>query len=133
MTPQLEEAQRLFRLALRDQETFSLLLPLPRASLAAIGFHAQQAAEKALKAIAVLRGIEFQRTHDLTALASSIQENGGELPVLIDELRRINPFAVEFRYDDELIPLISREELESLLSTIIKHVGLQIEDVRHQF
>jgi len=132
MTPQLEEAQRLFRLALRDQETFALLLPLPRASLAAIGFHAQQAAEKALKAIAVLRSIEFQRTHDLAALAQSILESGGELCLPIDELRRINPFAVEFRYDDEIIPAISREELETLLTAVIKQAGHLVEDARHK-
>ncbi len=42
MTPPLEEAQRLLRLAQRDRKTFDLLLPLPQASLAALGFLAQQ-------------------------------------------------------------------------------------------
>jgi len=51
MTPALEEAHRLQRLALRDRGTFDLLLPLPQATLAAIGFHAQQAAEKSIKAV----------------------------------------------------------------------------------
>jgi hypothetical protein len=41
MTPPLEEAQRLLRLARRDGETFYLLLPLHQASLAALGFLAQ--------------------------------------------------------------------------------------------
>jgi HEPN domain-containing protein len=132
MTPQLEEARRLLRLALRDQETFALLLPLPQANLAAIGFHAQQSAEKALKAIAVLRGIEFQRTHDLAALAQAILESGGELCMPVDDLRRLNPFAVEFRYDDELIPSISREELENLSSALIKQAGLLIGDAGHK-
>ena len=70
MTPQREEALRLLRLARRDRDTFDLLLPLPKASLAALGFHAQQAAEKALKAVAVLRELEAPRTHDLAALAA---------------------------------------------------------------
>jgi hypothetical protein len=35
MTPPREESRRLLRLALRDRETFDLLLPLPRVSLAA--------------------------------------------------------------------------------------------------
>jgi hypothetical protein len=43
MTPQLEEAYRLLRLARRDQETLDLLFPLAKASLAALGFSAQQA------------------------------------------------------------------------------------------
>ena len=51
MTPALDEARRLLRLALRDSDTFALLFPLPQAAMAALGFHAQQAVEKALKAV----------------------------------------------------------------------------------
>ena len=69
MTPALEEAHRLRRLARRDSDTFELLLPLPKATVAATGFHAQQAVEKALKAVCTLRNIEVRRTHDLAALA----------------------------------------------------------------
>ena len=64
MTPSREEARRLLRLARRDRETFDLLLPLPQASLAALGFLAQQSVEKALKAVAVSRGVEVRRTHE---------------------------------------------------------------------
>ncbi len=119
MTPQLEESRRLLRLAQRDRETFDLLLPLQKASLAALGFHAQQAAEKALKAVAALRSIEIRRTHDLAALAQAILDDGGTLPLTVDDLRCLNPFAVEFRYDDEMIPMITREELNSLLSVLL--------------
>jgi len=119
MTPQLEEAHRLLRLARRDRDTFGLLLPLPQASLAALGFHAQQACEKALKAVATLRGIEIRRTHDLAALGQLIVDDGGNLPLPIDALRQLNPFAVEFRYDDELVPAISRETIGSTLSVLL--------------
>ena len=119
MTPQLEEAKRLLRLARRDQETFDLLLPLAQANLAALGFHAQQATEKSLKAIATLRGIEVRRTHDLVALGQAILDDGGTLPLPTDDLRRLNPFAVEFRYNDEVMPIITREELNSLLRTLL--------------
>lgn len=37
MTPALEEAHRLLRLAVRDGDTFTLLLPLPKATMAALG------------------------------------------------------------------------------------------------
>jgi HEPN domain-containing protein len=119
MTPQLEEAQRLLRLARRDHETFDLLFPLPKASLAALGFLAQQSSEKALKAIAALRSIEIRRTHDLAALAQAILDDDGTLPLTIDELRCLNPFAVEFRYDDETIPTTTREELDTYLSAVL--------------
>jgi len=119
MTPQLEEALRLLRLARRDRDTFNLLLPLPEAGVAALGFHAQQAAEKALKAVAVLLGLEVLRTHDLAALGQAILDNGMALPLTVDQLRSLNPFAVEYRYDDELIPSISREALTATLAVVM--------------
>jgi HEPN domain-containing protein len=119
MTPQLEESLRLLRLARRDRGTFDLLLPLPEAELAALGFHAQQAAEKALKAVAVSLGLEVLRTHDLAALGQTILDNGAVLPLTVDQLRSLNPFAVEYRYDDELIPAISRETLAATLAVVM--------------
>ena len=108
MTPPREEARRLLRLARRDRETFDLLLPLPQADLAALGFLAQQSVEKALKAVAVARGLEVRRTHDLAALGAAVLADGVALPVTVDDLRRLNPYAVEFRYDDEMVPTITR-------------------------
>ena len=70
MQPALEEARRLLRLAYRDADTFALLRPLPQASISALGFHAQQAVEKALKAICTVYGLEVRRTHDLAALGA---------------------------------------------------------------
>lgn len=119
MTPQLEEALRLMRIARRDQETFGLLLPLEAASLSALGFHAQQAVEKSLKAIVALRNIEMKRTHNLAELVRVLQEEGESVPLSIEEVLVINPFAVEFRYDDEIIPVISREELKMRMDRIM--------------
>jgi HEPN domain-containing protein len=126
MTPQREEALRLLRLARRDRGTFDLLLPLPDAGLAALGFHAQQAAEKALKAVAVSLGLEVLRTHDLAALGQAILDSGTALPLTVDQLRSLNPFAVEYRYDDELIPKISREALAAMLTTVMDWAELQV-------
>jgi HEPN domain-containing protein len=78
MTPQAEEARRLLRLAKRDQGTFSLLLSLPQSELSALGFHAQQSAEKALKAVTVHAGLTVPRTHDLVALGSLLTDSGVE-------------------------------------------------------
>jgi HEPN domain-containing protein len=119
MTPQREEALRLLRLARRDRDTFDLLFPLPKASLTALGFHAQQASEKALKAVAVLLGLDVPRTHDLAALGQLMLDAGTALPLTVDQLRSLNPFAVEYRYDDELIPAISREALAASLAVVM--------------
>jgi HEPN domain-containing protein len=125
MTPALEEARRLLRLALRDRGTFELLLPLPQATMAAIGFHAQQTVEKALKAACTLRSIEVRRTHDLAALAQALVDNGVALPISIDEFRTLNPFAVEYRYDDEITSSMTREELNSLVTKALTWAELQ--------
>ncbi|HPW28381.1 MAG TPA: HEPN domain-containing protein [Rhodoferax sp.] len=125
MTPALEEAHRLQRLALRDRGTFDLLLPLPQATLAAIGFHAQQAVEKSLKAVCTLRSIEVRRTHDLAALAQALIDDGVALPLSPDEFRTLNPFAVEYRYDDEITSTLTREDLNSLVTKVLNWSELQ--------
>ncbi|MBC7376015.1 MAG: HEPN domain-containing protein [Burkholderiaceae bacterium] len=125
MTPALEEAQRLLRLALRDSDTFDLLLPLAKAPMAALGFHAQQAVEKALKAVCTLRKLEVRRTHDLAALAQALVVDGITLPFSLDEFRALNPFAVEYRYDDEITSSMTREELNNTLTKIIGWAKLQ--------
>jgi HEPN domain-containing protein len=120
MSPQFEEARRFLRLARRDHGTFTLLLSLPQADLAALGFHAQQSAEKALKAVIVMTGIAVPRTHDLAALGVALQLKGVNLPLSLDDLRLLNPFAVEFRYDDEMVPAVPRDFLAHLLETLMR-------------
>ena len=119
MTPLREEALRLLRLARRDRETFDLLLPLPKASLSALGFHAQQAIEKSLKAVAVQAGLDVPRTNDLAALGQALIDSGKSLPLSIEQLRGLNPFVVEYRYDDELIAQTTREALAATLAVIM--------------
>ena len=116
MTPAIEEARRLLRLAMRDEDTFELLLPLPTAPLSAIGFHAQQAVEKSLKAACVLRGLEIRRTHDLAALAQALLDDGATLPMPPDDF---NPFAVQYRYDDELQSSMTLEELSMAMRRVM--------------
>jgi len=64
-----------------------------------IGFHAQQAAEKMLKAVLAYRGIEFPFTHRIADLIDKTVEHGMVLPERLEEIRFLTPFAVEFRYD----------------------------------
>ncbi len=119
MTPAAEEAHRLLRLAARDRSTFMLLARLPDAPLSAVGFHAQQAIEKALKAVSTLHGVETRRTHDLVALAQALGDTGCPIPCSLESLRLLNPFAVEVRYDDEFEPSVSREELTSTVDLVM--------------
>jgi HEPN domain-containing protein len=64
-----------------------------------IGFHAQQAAEKLLKALLMAREIPYRRTHDLRELIDLISDQNIQFPEPLMEVRTLSPFAVEFRYD----------------------------------
>ena len=86
-----------------------------------IGFHAQQAAEKALKAWLTILGIDFPRTHDLSLLIHKLEEGGAEVTSLW-ALLELNPFAVQFRYeilDDE--PL-DHEAILAQVTALLNHV-----------
>jgi HEPN domain-containing protein len=60
-------------------------------------FHAQQAAEKALKAVLVVDGISFGHSHDLAYLLGLLPEEKSIPPSLI-ALPLLNKFAVQYRY-----------------------------------
>ncbi len=60
-------------------------------------FHAQQAAEKFLKAFLVARGEKPPRTHDLVALLGRCADHDGELQALADDCQRPTAYAVGAR------------------------------------
>lgn len=45
-----------------------------------VGFHAQQAVEKALEAVVAIRSLEIPRSHDLNLLIRLLELAEGELP-----------------------------------------------------
>lgn len=65
---------------------------------AVVGFHAQQAVEKSIKAVLSARVIEFRRTHDLLTLIDLLQDHQIPAPPDADWLDQLNPYAVEARY-----------------------------------
>lgn len=58
-----------------------------------VGFHAQQAVEKALKVALVLFDVDFPRSHDLRELADIAVANDIEVPDTIREARWLTPWA----------------------------------------
>ena len=65
---------------------------------AMVGFHAQQAVEKSLKAALSANRIEFRRTHDLALLLDLLQDNNVPSSPEAEWLGELNPYAVEARY-----------------------------------
>ena len=95
-----EHVELLLRKAAQDEFTVEKLLPDPASPDEVIGFHAQQAVEKMVKAVLSLASIRYRRTHDLTELIDLLRDHGESFPQALDDVRRLTPFATEFRYDD---------------------------------
>jgi HEPN domain-containing protein len=80
------------------------------------GFHAQQSAEKALKAWMAYKGVKYKHTHDLMSLIDSLDGSGEEVAAL-GELVDLNSFAVQYRYetaDEDDEPINRREVLDKI-------------------
>jgi HEPN domain-containing protein len=67
-----------------------------------IGFHAQQAVEKWLKAVMARRDISQARIHDIGRLLQLLRDAGASLPDDVDRLDELTIYAVPLRYDDLL-------------------------------
>jgi HEPN domain-containing protein/predicted nucleotidyltransferase len=63
-----------------------------------IAFHAQQAAEKYLKAAIISHGIRPERTHNLTDLFDQLESVDDAVPDLRAECELLTPFAIDTRY-----------------------------------
>jgi HEPN domain-containing protein len=72
-------------------------------------FHAQQAAEKALKAIYVGRGWTFRYVHDLDELLSGLRTKGLAPPADINEAVLLTGYAFEARYPGPGEPVTEKE------------------------
>ncbi len=83
--------------------------------LAAVGFHAQQAAEKYLKAFLVFKQREFPKTHDLGKLLDLVASVDTVLSDSLQQITYLSPFGVEFRYPGDY-PNMSMEDARKALS-----------------
>jgi len=71
-------------------------------------FHAQQAAEKALKALLTRHQIEFARTHSIGELLQIVEPAAPGLSMRLDAARELTRHAVADRYPGEEAP-VARE------------------------
>lgn len=67
-------------------------------------FHAQQAAEKLLKAFLLDRQVAFPFTHDLVRLLLLCEGQDPSFAALLPVAELLTPYAVELRYDGEFWP-----------------------------
>lgn len=99
-TPEHREvAQLLLQKACEDLSAAKALIATEDQADHVIGFHLQQAVEKALKAILAKHEAEIPRTHDLEYLMESLDGIGVEIPESIASSDWLTPWGVLFRYD----------------------------------
>lgn len=96
--------------AAQDEYVLDKLFADADAPIEIFGFHAQQAAEKFLKAVLLTVECEYPRTHRLAELIDLARSSGVDFPERFEEIRYLTPFAVEFRYD--AMPEESEEPLD---------------------
>ena len=73
-------------------------------------FHAQQAAEKAIKALLIKHSVKFPYVHDLVELLTLLEKAGHKIPKPVRQAGRLTRFAVFTRYPG-MAQAISEEEL----------------------
>jgi len=96
-------------------------LQLARVALRARGvlpedacFHAQQCAEKALKALLLQRKIDFPKTHVIEVLLDLLKVSGLTIPESIDEAFELSDYAVQTRYPGEWEPVTKAEARQAI-------------------
>jgi HEPN domain-containing protein len=107
-----EQRDQLLAKAAEDQKAMLVLAADAETSDATVGFHAQQAVEKCLKALLCHLRVNYQKSHDLVVLLDAITDAGQPVPADVDKCKYLEPYAVLFRYDD--IPVGEQSPLNRL-------------------
>ena len=113
MAGQHDLAVLLLGLAADDEAAARAMLDVPSVTDSIIGFHAQQAVEKALKAVLASRGVEFPFTHLLARLMDLCDSAGAPVGPALFEARRLTPYAARLRYGTEVSTDVTRAEAAS--------------------
>jgi HEPN domain-containing protein len=103
MAAQRDLANQLLELAHDDEAAARTLFEADSVE-SVVGFHCQQAVEKALKAVLADGGLEFPFTHDIELLVQLCADAGAPLPDNLADVDRLTPFAARVRYGTAPVP-----------------------------
>ena len=108
----------------RDLEAARILLEELDHDYEAVGFHAQQAAEKYLKALLIRHQVEFPKTHDIRQLLCYLEPVDARLCKSLMGATDLTVYGVEFRYPGDYPPADKREgsRLLELAETVSRGV-----------
>lgn len=111
-------ARRFLTLADRDIKAFLKLVDDLEIDDEVVGFHAQQAVEKCLKAVLAKHRVELRKTHDLQLLIELLLENNLPSPPLREGIDNLGPFAVELRYDLMATESLDRKQVRAVVAAV---------------
>jgi HEPN domain-containing protein len=113
------EARRWLAIVEEDIDVAAAAARLSR--LGASAYHVQQAAEKLIKALLVLAGEPFRRTHDLDDLVSRLVPVYPQFAQRAEAVRHVSVWGIAYRYpglENAPEPLPEIEELERMIVTL---------------
>jgi len=101
-----------------------------------IAYHAQQCAEKYLKAYLVCRNVEFPYTHNISTLLELCSEYAN-WPVKLRDAEELSTYAITTRYPGEAAEVTAQEAQRALLlaqrvcnqvRTALEELGVELPD-----
>lgn len=119
-------ATLILRAAAVDVAACRALDGTPGMSDTVIGFHAQQACEKCLKAVLGAAGVEFTRTHDLLRLMNLLAARGIAVPAGAEWMDALNPYAVEARYGLVEAGRLDRRRTLAMIDDVLAWAGTRV-------
>jgi HEPN domain-containing protein len=105
-------------------------IPLPDgATYEDLCFHAQQAAEKAIKALYRAEGLAFRYTHDIAELLNGLAAEGVDIPEAVLESVELTTYAWQARYPGLQEPTTDEDHVRaiSLADSVVTWVAAQVE------
>lgn len=117
--PEAERARALLGRADADLAAVRALEAVETVPDEVVGFDAQQAVEKLLKAVLAAHDIDFPRTHSIRFLLDLLADHGLAAPDDLHGVTEFYPFAVQLRYEapfDE--EALDRREARELLERL---------------
>ncbi len=105
----------------------------PNVYLEDLCFDAQQAAEKAIKAVLIQLNIKFPYTHDIARLLLLVEQAGENIPPAIKEAVILSDYAVQTRYPgfSEQVVLEEYENALILADAVVVWAQYIIDSMRH--
>jgi HEPN domain-containing protein len=102
----------------RDAVAVEKMAPDPELADDIVGLHAQQAAEKYLKAVLAHRAITYRRVHSITYLLGLLEDHEVAAPPRAAELETLTPWAPQARYEHEADAVLDRAAAVELVAAV---------------